>query len=170
MSSKTSANICFLHSEEILDKWNCNKSATPTNKSRNCSDTHSTRTWSRDGLRVIPLRDFSVQIWTEILKLVGPNLDLRKNDYFIKNALPWRSVKISLIQANFDKLWPSLNLVRSAAIFSRFGTNTSKNTLVLKLENMVSVRTKIRLGHTFPKLTWIMEIFTLRHGNAFLIK
>ena len=114
-----------------------------------------------------PNLDWNFKIFRTKFGLI---LNLSKNDHSNKNALPCRCVKISLIQANFDKLWPSLNLVQTATIFSSFGTNTSKNTLVPKLEKMVAVRTKIRLGHTFPKLTWIMEIFTLRHGSAFLIK
>ena len=123
--------------------------------------------------RIFPTRfrcpnlDWNFKIFRTKFGLI---LNLSKNDHSNKNALPCRCVKISLIQANFEKLWPSLNLVRTVTTFSSFGTNTSKNTLVPKLENLVSVRTKIRLGHTFPKLTWIIEIFILRHGNAFLIK
>ena len=100
----------------------------------------------------------------------GLNLDLRKNDYFIKNALPWRNVKISMIQVNFGKVWPSLILVRTATIFSSFGTRVFLEVLVPKLEKMVAVRTKFRLGHSLSKLAWIREIFTQRHGNAFLLE
>ena len=100
----------------------------------------------------------------------GLNLDLRKNDYFIKNALPWRNIKISMIQVNFGKVWPSLILVRTDTIFSSFGTRVFLEVLVPKLEKVVTVRTKFRLGHSFSKLAWIREIFTQRHGNAFLLE
>ena len=100
----------------------------------------------------------------------GLNLDLRKNDYFIKNALPWRNVKISMIQVNFGKVWPSLILLRTDTIFSSFGTRVFLEVLVPKLEKVVTVRTKFRLGHSFSKLAWIREIFTQRHGNAFLLE
>ena len=79
-------------------------------------------------------------------------------------------IKISMIQVNFGKVWPSLILVRTDTIFSSFGTRVFLEVLVPKLEKVVTVRTKFRLGHSFSKLAWIREIFTQRHGNAFLLE
>ena len=54
---------------------------------------------------------------------------------------------------------------------SDFGPNrVFLEVLVPKLEKMVAVRTKFRLGHSLSKLAWIREIFAQRHGNAFLLE